>query len=389
MALFSHSRGVCVSIVCFFLLKTGEMSTAKDFKLELVQVLFRHGARTCSESEAKLPMPAYVDQELHRALGYGQLTNVGKAQAYELGRALRERYDGFLGPRYRPEELHARSTDYDRTKMTLQLVLAGLYPLRAEQNWSADLAWMPIPFHYAPRELDVLLQSSEKPRYKRLLHDLLKSPGLREQVAELMKFSEFFESKGIVAIKEYAFVACLGIFNVLNVHKSAGARLPDWYTEDLFAQLLEKVIEYFDIKSATGELMKLGAGPLIKQFVRNMNLTGESSNPRKIYLYSGHEMNIAPFTRAHGIREFRYPDFANAVVLEKLRDSENKIYVRGGFTPLKLGSFDEYCPVNEYLTIIENIIPTDEEVDAMFNDRKLELKEIFVSDFAFRPKYKQ
>lgn len=74
------------------------MTTAEDYKLELVQVvsiifnynkqkyirifrflrfqLFRHGARTCSESEAKIPMPAYIDQNLHESLGYGQLTNV-------------------------------------------------------------------------------------------------------------------------------------------------------------------------------------------------------------------------------------------------------------------------------------------------------------------------
>lgn len=60
-----------------------------------------------------------------------------------------------------------------------------------------------------------------------------------------------------------------------------------------------------------------------------MNLDGNSKVPKKIYLYSGHELNIAAFVRSHGVqKQFQYPDYTNAVVLEKHRDSENRVYVR-------------------------------------------------------------
>lgn len=60
-----------------------------------------------------------------------------------------------------------------------------------------------------------------------------------------------------------------------------------------------------------------------------MNLDDKVKNPHKIYLYSGHELNIAAFVRAHGAeKQFPYPDYSSAVILEKLRDSENRVYVR-------------------------------------------------------------
>ena len=68
---------------------------------------------------------------------------------------LRQRYGDFLGD-YRPEDVYAISSDYDRTKMSLQLVLAALYPPSDELTWNDDLDWMPVPTHFLPRELDVL-----------------------------------------------------------------------------------------------------------------------------------------------------------------------------------------------------------------------------------------
>lgn len=104
--------------------------------------------------------------------------------------------------------------------------------------------------------------------------------------------------------------------------------LPYWYNPKVKEQFIavEELIR--DAYVSTPELRKLGPGPLIKTFVENMNLNGTFKNPRKIYLYSAHDTNIAMFTRAHSISEFRYPPFGSAVILEKLRDEKNQVYVR-------------------------------------------------------------
>lgn len=52
----------------------------------------------------------------------------GKKRELDLGKFLRTRYNDFLGPNYIPGSIDARSTDVNRTKESLGLILKGLMP---------------------------------------------------------------------------------------------------------------------------------------------------------------------------------------------------------------------------------------------------------------------
>lgn len=66
---------------------------------------------------------------------------------------MRKRYNSFLGDYYWAPDVEARSTDYKRTKMSVELVLASLYPPKNEQKWS-KVEWQPIPYDYLPLDKD-------------------------------------------------------------------------------------------------------------------------------------------------------------------------------------------------------------------------------------------
>lgn len=70
---------------------------------------------------------------------------------------LRDRYNKFLGDIYYPPNIYARSTNIGRCKMTLQLVLAGLYPPADVQKWNPNLSWQPIDLVFSPFNKDGLL----------------------------------------------------------------------------------------------------------------------------------------------------------------------------------------------------------------------------------------
>ena len=53
------------------------------------------------------------------------------------------------------------------------------------------------------------------------------------------------------------------------------------------------------------------------------------------------------------------------------------------FITLKLGNFQEFCPIDEYLKIIEYIIPSDEEIDKMLSKMNIDLKKISTTDSIF------
>lgn len=72
----------------------------------------------------------------------------GKRKEYSLGEMLHDRYEKFLGELYTVNITESRTTDVDRTKMSLELVLAALFPPKGDQVWQAGLNWQPIPYLY-------------------------------------------------------------------------------------------------------------------------------------------------------------------------------------------------------------------------------------------------
>lgn len=56
------------------------------------------------------------------------------------------------------------------------------------------------------------------------------------------------------------------------------------------------------------------------------------------------------------------------------------------FLTLKLGNYEEYCPIEEYLKIIKDVIPSDEEIDSMYGGIPNDLKALHSSDTPFKPK---
>lgn len=76
---------------------------------------------------------------------------------------IRKRYGKFLGERYESDEVYGYSTDQDRTKMSLQLVLAGIYPPTPELTWHENINWIPIPTKYNPRKFDFLSTFTQCP----------------------------------------------------------------------------------------------------------------------------------------------------------------------------------------------------------------------------------
>lgn len=103
---------------------------------------------------------------------------------YETGQYLRARYNNFLGTHYSPNEYYTQSTDVDRTKASVQLVNAGLWPPDTHQKWG-PLDWQPIPVHAEQLADDqLLLVRRACAQYDLALDAVLESDEIQEKLRE-------------------------------------------------------------------------------------------------------------------------------------------------------------------------------------------------------------
>ena len=131
---------------------------AEPGALKFVHVIFRHGDRSPISHYPTDPYSARSEWPV----GPGQLTSIGKSQHFLLGQQLRQTYGGgrLLGDVYTEEEVVVRSTDVDRTLMSAQANLAGLFPPSGYLEWNPELAWQPVPVHTVAQQRDSLLSST-------------------------------------------------------------------------------------------------------------------------------------------------------------------------------------------------------------------------------------
>lgn len=60
-------------------------------------------------------------------------------------------------------QIFVRSTDYDRTLMSAEANLAGLYPPNGSQVFEPNVQWQPIPVHTVPQSQERVSVMSEGP----------------------------------------------------------------------------------------------------------------------------------------------------------------------------------------------------------------------------------
>lgn len=133
-------------------------------KLIFALDLIRHGDRTAIHS---IPNSPPFEWEL----APGELTAEGMRQEYELGAQHRQAYIEqyrLLPSHYDSESMYVRSTDVNRTLMSAQSFLMGLYPLGTGPAFALPKAFQPIPIHTVSRSNDDLVPDPDHQELKQL-----------------------------------------------------------------------------------------------------------------------------------------------------------------------------------------------------------------------------
>ncbi|KAL2747806.1 venom acid phosphatase Acph-1-like isoform X2 [Vespula maculifrons] len=339
---------------------------AKEPELRLVNVVFRHGDRT--PNKELYPNDPYKAYDFY-PMGFGELTNNGKKRAYELGQFLRSRYKNFLSDIYTPELITTHTTDYSRTKMSLLLVLAGLFPPDNIQKWNNDLNWQPIPIKYDPWIKDNILLTTDCPLYIKEYQRVLKTP---EVIQKMNEFSEMNSNLTKWSGKNISTpLDMYSLYNVLMAEWMMNLPLPEW-THSVFpdGQLKDGIIYSYEVSNSNTKLKRLFGGPLLKKMVEDMLASKDGKLiKRKMNLYSGHETNIGSMLNVLNVYKPHLPNFSSAVILELLQANQTyyvKVVHYTGIPPkaveLQIPNCQVLCPFDEFMEIIASVLPSNEEI---------------------------
>ncbi|XP_076665959.1 venom acid phosphatase Acph-1-like isoform X2 [Andrena cerasifolii] len=299
---------------------------------------------------------------------------VGQKREYRIGTLLQKLYGKFMGDTYLHDDLRATSTDVDRTKVSLELVLTALYQEKRSEQCKHP-KYLTIPMLYKPTIVDDVLMPFLCPLYIEELERVLNLTIVRKKISQYNDLYQVVSENTGFNATSYPLTSVSKVYQLVMSERSMKIATPKWITHRIFKQIEEVVMLGNEIGAYTTKLKRLFGGTLIKQFIQNMNLTEESTEKPKMYLYSAHDINIGAFSKAHGFKKPEIPLYGSTIIVEKLRDHAGSVFVRmmlwTGVTEelitYTIPGCGKICPINKYLNFVRDIIPTDEESNCLWN----------------------
>ncbi|GMS89103.1 hypothetical protein PENTCL1PPCAC_11278 [Pristionchus entomophagus] len=283
--------------------------------LRFVQLLWRHGDRTPA---ILIPTDKENGEETWPE-GLGELTTVGMGQQYRLGRWVRGRYGKFLGEKWDRRAMHIRSSDYNRTLMSAQANLAGLFPPSDGEKFDRTIGWQPIPVHTVPREIDVqLYEEIHCPTAERdrdaIFDGSPRAMQVQRENEHLLKF--LADRTGIIDLKLKTIWTVFDALNAEYCHNSTH-KWPTWMNGSLWDSIVRVYDDSSRLSFHTDVLRRLRGGPLVQEILGRFTQKKEGKmERRKMYAYSAHDTTLAAILATFGIFPTRFPLYATAIAIE-------------------------------------------------------------------------
>ncbi|XP_015101800.2 lysophosphatidic acid phosphatase type 6 isoform X2 [Vicugna pacos] len=354
-----------------------------QLELKMVQVVFRHGARSplkpLPQEEQQVewkpqllevppqtqfdytvtnlaggPKPhspfdaQYRETTLKGGVFAGQLTQVGMQQMFALGERLRKSYVEdvpFLSPTFHPLEVFIRSSNIYRNLESTRCLLAGLFQRQKEG---------PIVIHTDEVSSEVLYPNyqncwnlQERTRGRRQAACL--QPGISEDLKKVK------EEMGIAGSDGVDFLILLD-----NMAAEQEHGLPSCPTLKRFARMIEqRAVDtaLYVLQREDRESLQMAVGPFLHILESNLLSAVDPATPpgktRKLYLYAAHDVTLMPLLLALGIFDHKWPPFAGDLTMELHQHQESgewfvRLYYQGK-EQVPRGCPDRLCPLDKFL----------------------------------------
>ncbi|XP_049820542.1 venom acid phosphatase Acph-1 isoform X2 [Aethina tumida] len=297
--------------------------------------------------------------------GSGELTNKGKLRQYEIGLNLRKRYNEFLGEKFDPQSFEGISTRMHRTQTSLQCLLAGLFPPKDKLIWKKDLLWQPLGYH---SENSVLMSAHVCPDFKDLINKYKNTSYYKDILVQHSDTIEYVNKNAGSEITDA--YGAYKLYCILKQQSDLGLELPKW-TKSIFPEKLASLaVENYFQYCGTTEAKRIVTGYLLRKILLDSKrkICGKLNPPsRKLFLYSGHQLNVACFLETLGLFKKHLPYYGSFIIVELHNVNQTygfKVYYKRKLEEklelLNIPTCGEFCPFSDFINIYSDMIPTQE-----------------------------
>ncbi|CAG5865685.1 unnamed protein product [Menidia menidia] len=375
---------------------------SSSYELKLVQVLFRHGARTPLKTipdviEAQW-VPSLLEPPPHTHINYvvkdlqggprppspveesyrkniltggtfpGQLTTLGMQQLYELGTRLRRRYieeSAFLSATYAPDEVYVRSTNIVRTIESAKCLVAGLFQQKQKEM---------VSILTTEAESEILYPNYHGCKLLKILgsHRWAESSTLPDIAADLQSIQS---ALGIAAHQHVDFILIRDDMVARETHGLPSPPALDSWRSTVEQRAVDMMCHVFD--PSKRDKLQLCVGPLLQTLINNIEekLQGVSSEPnRKLFLYSAHDTTLIPCLMTLGIFDMKWPPYAADITLELHQNRQTReAFVKVSYIgkdQLIPGCSGVYCPLQEFKKVLSAYALSSESYHSLCNSKE-------------------
>ncbi|XP_056636833.1 prostatic acid phosphatase-like [Diorhabda sublineata] len=352
--------------------------------LVAVVQIFRHGHRTPVSTFSTDP---YADSSYWDYLDEGQLTNIGKRQHYELGQYTRKRYKNFLPTKYNSTLFYVETTDVDRTHMSAQTNVYGMFPATGTQIWRKGINWQAIPIHPANSSIFATnFYPTECAAYTPLLTAALNGEEYEELNDEYSSLFEYLTEYSGDNISDFTDVN--SIWDSLKAEDTASFRLPSW-TDAVYPEPLRTLEgKIFEVYTHTTQMKRFVSGLFLNEVVEYLESMANDSTSAETYrIYSGHDTNIAATLNCFGVFDPPFPPaYASTIYIELHYENWQylvRVFTKDGdtLTQISVNGCDVDCPIADFREYLSDIILDSDTWISECNDTSTSSKVLSVGQY--------
>lgn len=300
--------------------------------------VIRHGDRA--------PIEAIPNAPWTENLPLGHLSPVGMQQEFHLGEQFRERYIckyHLLPERYSPETMYVRSSDIDRTLMSAECVLLGLYPVGTGPSVGGESAlpssYQPIPIHTRPRNEDSLLVMDFNPKLSSTIAQYVHTTKEWKQKVDNLqpKFKRWNQLTGgnIDTLRGVG-----GLGDALHIYKLHNVPIPKGLSDADAREIVDETEWIFAACFKPHEIGDLTSHELLKVIHDYFQSATEEKSKLRYVLFSAHDTTIAGMMSVLRDPVDRRPPYSSDLNLALFKDgAQYKVRITFNGKPVEAPGF--------------------------------------------------